>query len=45
MNTRNASVVLVAAVSALLAGNNVANAGLELVIKNTDAVPGIAGAA
>jgi hypothetical protein len=45
MNTRNASVVLVAAVSAMLAGNNVANAGLELVIKNTDAVPGISGAA
>src|SRR5687767_582036 len=42
MNTRNASVALVAAVSAMLAGNNVANAGLERVIKNTDAVPGIA---
>jgi hypothetical protein len=44
MNTRNAAVVLLAAASAILAGNNSANAGLELVVKNTDAVPSISGA-
>ena len=43
MNSRNASIVVAAAVSAIAMGSSVARAGLELVIKNTDAVPGIAG--
>jgi hypothetical protein len=45
MNMRDSFIVLAAAVSASLMSNMASGAGLELVVKNTDAVPSIAGAA